>query len=303
MTLMQREAFAAFAGQPEELEKSIEYLCRHMARFVRRQERVLLCFANRGQASMGGLLEQALRRLEAIPLFWGPDYRWKALLKQAFFSRATAIIGTPLIVLGLAKMAKATETPLYIRNVLLAGYPCREWMLEGIQRGLDCRIWGCYIPDAGSVVAGFSCAGSRGIHLRQEAYRAEIVDEAGQPLPDGERGRIVLIPTGAPELRYDTGETGIICMEGCVCGSEEPRILKLGSAADADPVMLSLEETLLSWSSVLDYQAARTDSGLELEVVRFKGEQLPKLPTCARLNVRPWDPERDMPFCLKNPRK
>ena len=36
--------------------------------------------------------------------------------------------------------------------------------------------------------------------------------------------------------------------------------------------------------------------GLELEIVKFPGEKLPKLPDCAKLILRSWNPELDEPF-------
>ena len=40
------------------------------------------------------------------------------------------------------------------------------------------------------------------------------------------------------------------------------------------------------------------EQGLEIELVCFQGEKLPKLPTAAKLVVRPWDPQNDAPYSL-----
>ena len=50
------------------------------------------------------LMEQAVLRCDAIPVVWGADHRWKSLMRLAFSSRASMIVSTPLIVLGLAKL-------------------------------------------------------------------------------------------------------------------------------------------------------------------------------------------------------
>ena len=60
-----------------------------------------------------------------------------------------------------------------------------------------------------------------------------------------------------------------------------------------------LEGELLSWSSVLDYHSEQTESGMALELVVFPGESLPKVPSAAKLKVRPWNPEEDIPFCMR----
>lgn len=290
------DALNAAASSPEKLEKTVEYMADHLRLFLRRQERILICFPNRGVNSLGGLLEKAVQEAGGIPLFWGPDLRWKALLRQAFMSRATAITAPPLIVMGLTKLAKATGTPLYIRNVLTAGYPCQDWMIDGMRKGLDCSTWGCFDPGAGAVVSGFSCGQSRGVHLRQEEYTVEIMDSMGHVLPEGSEGEIVLYPKDAPQLRYHTGERGRLALSQCICGRVTPRLLDIQPGRDVDPVLIRLQEELLSWTSILDCRLEQGPYGLEMEIVRFPGEKLPKLPSCAKQIVRPWDPERDMPF-------
>jgi hypothetical protein len=74
----------------------------------------------------------------------------------------------------------------------------------------------------------------------------------------------------------------------CCMDAAEPQV--------RDPVLERLPEELLRWSSILDYQAERTEMGLSMELVVFPGKQLPQLPSGARVIVRPWDPGTDAPF-------
>ncbi|MDD6200857.1 MAG: hypothetical protein PUB93_06280 [Firmicutes bacterium] len=180
-------------------------------RFLHRQERVLICAP--GQA--GEALAEAVEGCGGKPVTLGADLRWKSLLRLAFSSRASAVIGSAEILLGLRKVAKATMTPLFIRNVVLPEGQSPGWMREDISRGLDCRIW------------------------EADALPREPLDE-GQTI---------------------------------------------------------LQERLLSWSGILDFRIRQTESGSDLEVVSFSGEKLPRLPSCAKLTLRSWDPERDIPFC------
>lgn len=69
--------------------------------------------------------------------------------------------------------------------------------------------------------------------------------------------------------------------------------------AKEDASLQQLEQTLLTWSSVLDYRAARTEMGLSLELIVFPGKQLPQLPSGARVTVRHWIPGKDVPFLLE----
>lgn len=284
------------ARSADELRASVQYLMHHMASFVRKQERVLICFPDRGEGSIGSLVAQAVRGLGGEPMFWGPDNRWKTLLRQAFATRATAIVGTPLTVLGLSKLAKATGTPLFIESVMLTGYPSLDWMIDGIQRGLDCRIYGCLGVGDELQIGGFSCTHSRGVHLRDDVYAVEILDANGAPVEEGKVGEVIFRLKSDPEKRFSVRERARLETAPCACGCKAPRLMDISWGSDVDEDLAALGEQLHYWTSILDCRLIRTPFGVEMEIVTFFGQKLPKLPSCARQIVRCWDPENDCPF-------
>lgn len=246
---------------------------------------------------MSWLMEQAVLRCNGIPHVWGEDWRWKALLRLAFVSKSSTIIGAPLLVLGLIKLKRAYETPLYIRKVITAGYPSLPWMIDGIVRGFDCEMGGCFCLGTTGAVAGFACGHSWGVHLREKVYGVDIVDGKGRPVPEGEMGEIVLYPKKHPELRVATGENGRLVKEECECGSKAPRIMDFTPGkTERDKDILALGEELQSWTSILDCVLRRGQYGLEMELVVFPGEKLPKLPHAAKMVIRDFDPEVDEPL-------
>lgn len=286
---------AALAQTPDALEATVCYLAEKLF-FLKRKEKVLILFSGKESGSIGALMGQAVLRREAEPIFWEDDLRWKTLLRLAFSSRATTIIGPPLIVLGLSKLARAQRTPLNIRNVVTAGYPCLDWMIDGIIKGLDCKTWGCFEPGGGAVVAGFSCGKSRGVHLREDVYTVEIVDETGAALPEGRIGDIVLVSNADPSVRYPHTDRARLDTSPCMCGCKSPRLMDIHHGENIDSDLTELGAYLQSWSSILDCAVAKGPYGLELDMVVFPGEKLPKLPTCARRVIRAWNPEQDKPF-------
>ncbi len=295
----------AQSSTPEARESSILFLAEHLGKFLKKKEVVLICFLSHEEGNLSWLMEQAVLRCDAVPIVWGPDRRWKTLLRLAFSSKATTIIGAPLILLGLTKLKKANGVPLYVRKVITAGYPCLEWMVEGIMKGLDCEAGGCYSIGMTGIVAGFACGRSWGVHIREAVYGIDIIDEAGESLPTGRLGEIVIYPKAAPSLRYPTGEKGRLEPVPCKCGSKSIRLMDMYPGKNEDPALVDLGVQLQSWTSILDCRMERTECGLEMEIVMFPGEKLPKLPTVARQIIRPWDPEVDEPFWyvpeLKNP--
>ena len=287
------------ASQPRAQEETVAYLSEQLSGFVKKMDTVLICFPDQEIGGMSHLMERAVLLCEAIPVVWGADHRWKSLLRLAFSSRAAAIISTPLITLGLSKLRSYYSIPLFIRNVVTAGYPCEEWMIEGIRRGFDCASWGCFGIGTTGVVAGFSCPNPnlRGIHLRDSEYRVEIVDAGGNVLPEGEDGEMVLSPANMPELRYFMGENARLRTGRCVCGSVHPLLTNIHPGrTEADADLLALGQTLQSWSSVLDCSLRKGRYGLELELIVLPGGRLPKLPSAAKQCVRVFDPETDEPL-------
>ena len=200
MNEMAYARLAELASQPEAMDKSIQYIEKHISTFLRKRDRVLICFVNT-PGNFGSIIEQAVLRCGAIPVI-PENLKWKTLLKDAFSNRCSVIVGTPLLVLGLSKLAKRMQTPLYARNVILAGYPSSKWMIDGIRKGLDCGIWGCYDPGAGIVVSGFSCDDSGAIHLRDDEYGVEIIDRDGKPLPNGEVGEVCCFLSICPSFGF-----------------------------------------------------------------------------------------------------
>lgn len=284
---------------PEALDATIRYLAGRMKPFLQTLEPVLICFPDEGRASLGGIFKEAVLLCDAAPVFWGPDYRWKELLRIAFDTHANTIVGHPLVVLGLMKLAKATATPLYVYDVIVGGYPFGRWMVDGLKKGLDCKIWGCYALKSGPVFAGFTCDQEAGIHIREDVLRPLVLDAQGNPVESGRRGRLYFASAKNPELIYDPCETAIVHHQPCSCGCDEPRLVETLYVGEDNPVRPMLEEKILQWSSVLDFRIEYTEYGTDLELVVFPGEKTPHLPTSARLNVRSWDPEKDIPFCMQ----
>lgn len=280
------------------VEETVVYLTEHLSRIVKPQETVLVCFSRENPTGHGALFEKAILRCGSVPVFWEGDLRWKSLVKIAFTSHASTIIGPPLVILGLSKIAAYRGVPLNIYNTILAGYPCLDWMFDGIVKGLDCNVYGCFGPGTESVVSGFSCQHGRGFHLRSEKYGIEIVDENDCPLPHGYQGRVVVFPKSKPDARFKMNAVASYQLSPCACGDPSPKLISIDLPEDNFSNIDRLGEELHRWSSILDCNAKRTEYGLDLDVVVFPGEQLPKFPSCAKLTVRPWNPEKDIPISL-----
>lgn len=288
----------ALCSTKEELDATIDYLYSQMSPLLKQGEAVLICFPHANASDFGSIVEQVVLRCSGHPVFWDRDLRWRELLRLSFVSKASTIVAPPLIVLGLTKLSAKEGIPLYFYNAILAGYPCMDWMMDGIEKGLDCRIWGIFGPGASSILSGFSCSGGRGIHIRDDKYGIEIVDRNGNELPDGSYGRIVVYNLTEPETRFQTSSYGRIYPQRCACGNPAPKLTEIDIDEYGHSSTMKLYEDLMYWNSILDCRVSKTECGLDLEVICFPGEKMPKLPSCAKLLVRAWNRDVDIPLSL-----
>ena len=285
------DRIAALASTPEALNKTAEYIAGQLRLFVKRQDRVLVCFPAKEPQDLGSLFSEAIRRVDGIPVIWEGDLRWKTLLRMAFSQRAVVMIAPPLVVLGLSKLAKATGTSLNIRNVVTAGYPCSDWMIDGIIKGLDCGTWGCFGPGIGPVVSGFSCGKSRGVHIRDSEYEVNVFGQ-------GNMGEIAVSDKSLPGVSLKIPDRGRLESTACPCGNPSVRLMDIGSSSRLGPDLEELYQQLHAWTSILDCRLKKGQCGLEMEMIVFPGQKLPKLPTCAKMIIRAWNPDLDEPFAL-----
>lgn len=121
---------------------------------LRDHERVFLCYFEGYDCLMADSTAQAVTDLGGEVIPWTGDRRWYGLLRQVFSSRARVLVGPPQLVLGLAKVARATRTPLPVRNVLLLGKAGGHWLLDGIRNSLDAEIHTCSIDAKTPCVTG-----------------------------------------------------------------------------------------------------------------------------------------------------
>lgn len=124
----------------------------------------------------------------------------------------------------------------------------------------------------------------------------EIINERKEPAAPGEVGEMVLYPKAAPQLRLPTSEFARLEETPCRCGCAAPRIMDFEPEIFREPDILALGQELQKWTSVLDCRIRRGECGLEIDIVAFPGEKLPKLPSAARLNIQYVDLEKDEPF-------
>ncbi|HVQ30742.1 MAG TPA: AMP-binding protein [Vicinamibacteria bacterium] len=160
----------------------------------------------------------------------------------------TVVCCTPTYALRLAEVA-AEEHPQgpplreqAVRVVIVAGEPGGS--IPATRERIE-RSWGARVIDHHGLTElgpiSFECWEAPGfLHLNEERFLCEVLDPATlEPLPDGERGELVVTSLGraaSPVLRYRTGDIVVRRSEPCACGRTWAR-LEGGILARADDMV------------------------------------------------------------------
>jgi phenylacetate-CoA ligase len=138
---------------------------------------------------------------------------------------ATAVWCTPTYALRLLEVAveQRLEAALdSVRLVLCTGEPGAS--LPAVRSRVEEGFGASCMDHAGLTEAGpfgTPCPDGHGLHVDEDEFVCEILDEGLQPAASGERGELVITPlhrTGFPVLRYRTGDVVVNSDERCPAG-------------------------------------------------------------------------------------
>jgi len=148
---------------------------------------------------------------------------------------ATVVCCTPTYALRLAEVSAAERgddvlATNAVRMLIVAGEPGGS--IPATRAVLE-RRWGARVIDHHGLTevgpVSFECWESPGtLHVNEGEYICEVLDPAtGKPVPDGERGELVITNLGrtaSPVIRYRTGDIVIRRLGTCACGRTWARL-------------------------------------------------------------------------------
>jgi phenylacetate-CoA ligase len=158
-----------------------------------------------------------------------------------------------------ASLTRYVERIVHTRPAMLFGYPSSLALIarHAAARGVDLRRAGVrvvfvtaerlYDEQRAAIAQAFGCPVANGygardagfiahecphgtMHLSAEDIVVETVDAAGQPVPPGTAGEIVvthLATRDFPFIRYRTGDVGTLGEAGCACGRGLPSLREI----------------------------------------------------------------------------
>ncbi|AEH61017.1 Phenylacetate--CoA ligase [Methanosalsum zhilinae DSM 4017] len=152
----------------------------------------------------------------------------------------TAIACTPSYFLFLNEAAKKEgidfQKDTNLRVGILGAEPWSEEMRKRIEESTGIKAYDVFGTSELSGPLFTECVYQEGIHIWADQFLVEVIDsDTGEPVPDGERGELVittLSKEALPLIRYKVGDTTILNSEPCQCGRTHPRIMRILGRVD-----------------------------------------------------------------------
>lgn len=257
-----------------DLEHTVGFFAAGISEFTGPGDAVLVAMPFSGPDGLGELICRAVESLGARSVRAGVGRSLGELDALLDAERPSAYIGMSVPLLGLLRWRRLGGRETYIRRALVSGDACPEGVCAEIERILGTRLFPHYGSREMCLGGAVTCAAHEGMHLRENHVLAEIIGGDGRPLPEGERGELVITTLdmeAMPLIRYRTGDIAV--MQKSVCGSHlavlgHIRRRKEGATEyNGHYIYPALfDEVLFSTDGLLDYRIFLDNGRISLDV-------------------------------------
>ena len=238
-------------------EHTVGFFAAGISEMLSAGEKCLIAFPFSGPFGLGDLIARAVESLGAIPVRAAYGQSWGELCRLVRESRPECFIGFPHTILGLARIYGEAFP---IKRALVSGDACPEGVMSALEGLLGSNLYPHYGSRECGLGGAVSCPAFEGMHLRENHIIAEIVDEAGNALPEGEYGELVISTVGLeamPLIRYRTGDYTRILLP-CPCGGVTKRIDRV-TRREEPFSMERLDSLIFSLDNIVDFKAEYKD--------------------------------------------
>ena len=149
---------------------------------------------------------------------------------------------------------------------------------------------------------GCDCPFHRGIHLFEDLFIVEVVDEKNQPVPDGSPGYKLLLTNlfnfTQPLIRYEVSDMITMSREPCLCGrpfrliaevegrSDDIIYLQTPQGRDVPVHPIHFRSPMGALQEIKEYCVLHEDDGINITIVLREGASGEEVANKLRVNLR-----------------
>ncbi len=243
-----------------DMAHTVRFFAAGLSELVYEGDAVLIAMPFTAGGGLGELIAAAVLRLGGRPVRAGVGKSFGEFAALIEIEHPTVYVGMPVPLLSLLRLFG----PMSLRRALVSADTLPKSVMADTERRLNTRLFPHYGSREIGLGGAVTCPVHEGMHIRENHIIAEIVDNAGNPVPDGQQGLLVVTTIGleaAPLIRYQTGDFARILPGECRCGGVTRRLADVRRIA-AGPDIADLDDALFRDGNLVDYAA--TLSGTEL---------------------------------------
>ena len=236
-----------------DMEHTVNFFAAGISEMLSDGEKCLIAFPFTGPFGLGDLIARAVERLGAIPVKAGFGQTWGELCQLIRETQPETYIGFPIALLTAARVY-GDDFP--IKRALVSGDACPDGVLIALEKALGNKLYPHYGSRECGLGGAVTCPAFEGMHLRENHIIAEVIDEHGNVLPEGEFGELVITTIGLeamPLIRYRTGDFTRI-LPPCPCGGVTKRLDRV-IRKEGDISIEQLDSVLFGMNELVDYKA------------------------------------------------
>ena len=261
----------------KDTEQTIGLFTAGISEMLAAGEKCFIAFPFTGPFGLGDLIARAVERLGSIPIKAGFGQTWGEMLALLKETRPETYIGFPVTLLSLIRL---WDEKFPIQRALVSGDACPKGVMEELETVLGSKLYPHYGSRECGLGGAVTCEAFEGMHLRENHIIPEIIDEAGNVLPDGAYGELVITTIGLeamPLIRYRTGDVTRL-LPPCACGGVTKRIDTV-SRREGALSMEALDSALFAVPELVDCRVsygnslhieARTNGSVAEDAIREK---------------------------------
>ncbi|MBR3358151.1 MAG: AMP-binding protein [Solobacterium sp.] len=259
----------------EDLEHTVAFFAAGIGEMASAGETVMIRMPYSGPDSLADLIARGIRGCEAVPL----QLRLGSLFEQCRQYREekpACAIDQPVPLLAKARYYEylygSGSFPL--RAALLSADSCSAAVEKALKEEFGLVLFPHYGTREMCFGGAITCQAHQGMHLREHQLIAEITDESGRPVPDGEWGELVITTVDMkvlPLIRFRTGDRARFLKGPCPCGSVTKRLDRVRRIGKDAEILELLENRFFGLRQVLDLMVREESGKYDLELLILPG--------------------------------
>ena len=254
-----------------DLEHTVSFFAAGIGEMAAEGEKVMIGMTYSGPNSLADLIAKGVKGCNAIPLQLKEGSLYEQCL-QYHEDNPICAIDMPVRLLATARYYEYLygKGSFPVKKILPSADACNKSVEKALTEEFGLILFPHYGSREMCMGGAITCQAHEGMHLREHQIIAEIVDEQGNVLPNGEWGELVITTVDMqvlPMIRFRTGDYTRFLKEPCPCGSVTRRLDRVSRKNPYAQILEKAENCFFGFSQIIDVSVDIAENRINLLVL------------------------------------